>query len=194
LQTLPPETLSILQADQRDTGAAVTATRQVGRASLNLTGSRDWSRNNLNSAADVITSSAQVGENWMLSNFFQISSSFGINWTAAEKSTVGTTRALTGHFQPAFSWRRSGLQLAPVVSFNQTRTELLTGVLTNQLNTGQYGGRISWTMPGQFKFSTLSFEGNFNRNKSLLTGADLSDKALLLVWTLSWARQQELRR
>jgi hypothetical protein len=71
---------------------------------------------------------------------------------------------------------------------------LLAGVLSNQLNTGQYGGRITWTMPGEFKFSTLSFEGDFNRNKNLLTGADLSDKALLLVWTLTWARQQELRR
>jgi hypothetical protein len=194
LQTLPKETLSILQADQRDTGAALTATRQIGHASLNLTGSRDWTRNNLNPSADVITTSLLAGETWMLSNVFQIGSSFGINWTAAEKSTVGTTRALTGHFQPAFTWNRPGLQLAPIVSFNQTRTELLAGALSNQLTTGQYGGRISWTMPSEFKFSTLSFEGDFNRNKNLLTGADLSDKALMLVWTLTWARQQELRR
>src|SRR5262249_19406201 len=154
LQILPQETLSILQADQRVVGAALTATRQVGRASINLTGSRDWSRNNLNPAADVITSSLLAGENWVLSSFFQISSSIGVNWTAAEKSTVGTTRALTGHFQPAFSWRRPGLQVAPIVSFNQTRTELLAGGLSNQLNTGQYRGPLHLANPREITINT----------------------------------------
>jgi hypothetical protein len=162
----------------------------VGKASLTLSASRDWNRNNLNPLADLITSSVLTGANWAYNSFFQINSTFGVNWTAAEKINVGTTRALTGHFQPAFTFARPGIQVAPIVSFNESRTQLLGGTLTNNLNTGQYGGRITWTMPGDFKFSSLAFEGDLNHNKNILTGADLSDKSLFLVWTLTWNRQR----
>jgi hypothetical protein len=190
LQQLPPETLQLLEADQRDLGVTLTATRQVGKASLTLSGSRDWNRNNLNPLADIITSSVLTGANWAYNSFFQINSTFGVNWTAAEKINVGTTRGLTGHFQPAFTWTRLGIQLAPIVSFNESRTQLFGGTLTNNLNTGQYGGRVTWTMPGDFKFSSLAFEGDLNHNKNILTGADLSDKSLFLVWTLTWDRHR----
>jgi hypothetical protein len=188
-KTLPPEELTALEADQRDLGANLTVTRQVGKVSLSVTGARDWFHDNLTPAAGAITSSILAGVNWNYSTFFQLNSNIGLNWVAADKATVGGTRGLSWYLQPAFTWRRPGLQVAPLATSDQTRTELLGGFLANNLITAQYGGRVSWTMPGDFKFSTLSFEGDFNQNKNVVTGANLSDNSLFLVWTVTWGRQ-----
>jgi hypothetical protein len=187
--TLPPEELNALEADQRDLGANLTVTRQVGKVSLSVTGARDWFHNNLTSTASAITSSILAGANWNYSTFFQLNSNLGLNWVAADKATVGATRGLSWYLQPALSWRRAGLQVAPLATSNQTRTELLGGLLTNNFTTAQYGGRVSWTMPRDFKFSTLSFEGDFNQNKNIVTGTNLNTTSLFLVWTLTWGRQ-----
>lgn len=187
--TLPPEQLNALEADQRDLGANLTVTRQVGRVSLSLTGARDWFHNNLTSTASATTSSILAGANWNYSTFFQLNSNVGLNWVAADKATVGGTRGLSWYLQPAFTWQRAGLQVAPLANSNQTRTELLGGVLINNLTTAQYGGRVSWTMPGDFKFSTLSFEGDWNQNKNVVTATNFSNISLFLVWTLTWGRQ-----
>ncbi len=188
-KALPPEELKALEADQRDLGANLVVTRQVGKVSVSLTGARDWFHDNLTSTASTITSSILAGANWSYSTFFQLNSNVGLNWVAADKATVGGTRGLSWYLQPAFTWRRVGLQVAPLASSNQTRTQLLGGVLVNNLTTAQYGGRVSWTMPGDFKFSTLSFEGDFNQNKSIVSGTNFNTTSLFLVWTLTWGGQ-----
>jgi hypothetical protein len=188
-KTLPADELSALEADQRDLGANVAVTRQVGKVSLNLTGSRDWFHNNLTSSASAITSSILGGANWNYSTFFQLNSNLGVNWVAADKATVGNTRGLSWYLQPAFTWQRAGLQVAPLATSNETRTQLLAGLLLNDFTTTQYGGRVSWTMPRDFKFSTLSFEGDFNKSRNVVTGMDLGTTSLLLVWTVTWGRQ-----
>jgi hypothetical protein len=191
-KALPPEELVALDADQSDLGANLTVTRQVGKVSLNLSGARDWFHNNLTPTANAITSSVLAGANWNYSTFFQLNSNIGLNWVAADKATVGGTRALSGYLQPTFTWRRTGIQVAPLATYNQTRTELLAGILTNNFTVAQYGGRVSWTMPGSFKFSALSFEGDFNHNRNVVTGMDLRNKTLLLVWTMTWGHQVTL--
>jgi hypothetical protein len=187
---LTPVEQRALEADQRDVGTNLAVTRQVGKVSMNLSGSRDWLRNNLNSQASVITSSILAGANWNYSTFFQLSSSFGVNWTAADKTTLGGTRALSYHLQPTFLWSRAGLQVSPIAAFNQSHTELLGGILTSDNATSQYGGQTSWTMPRELKFSTLSFQGNISHNRNLLTGANLRNKSLFLVWTITWGHQK----
>lgn len=192
VQSLPPDQQNALKADQRDFGPNLTVTRQVGKVSISLSGARDWFHNSLTPTAGAITSSILAGANWNYSTFFQLNSNIGLNWVAADKATVGGTRALSGYLQPTFSWRRVGVQVAPLATYNQTRTELLTGILTNNLAIAQYGGRISWTMPGTFKFSALSFEGDFNQNRNVVTGTDQKSKTLFLVWTITWGRQMTL--
>jgi hypothetical protein len=187
---LTPVEQRALEADQRDVGANLAVTRQVGKVSMNLSGSRDWLRNNLNAQASVITSSILAGANWNYSTFFQLNSSFGVNWTAADKTTLGGTRALSYHLQPTFVWARAGLQMSPLAAFNQSHTELLGGFLTNDNATSQYGGQTSWTMPRALKFSTLSFQGNISQNRNLLTGTNLRNKSLLLIWTIIWGHQK----
>jgi hypothetical protein len=47
-------------------------------------------------------------------------------------------------------------------------------------------------MPGNPKFSTFSFEGDFNRFRNAVTGVELTDKTLALVWTIVRGRQRNL--
>ena len=184
---LPPDQQAALEADQRDLGSNLTVARQVGRWTLSLGGARDWFRNNLMTGADTITSSVLMGASLNAASFFQLNTNFSVNWISAEKSTIGGTRTLSGYLQPVFLWQKTHLQVQPVISYNQTRTELLTGILTNNLTTTQYGGRISWTMPGDLKFSTLSFQGNTTQSKDVISNTNIRDEVLALVWTVVWA-------
>ena len=69
---------------------------------------------------------------------------------------------------------------------------LETGILTNNSNTGQYGGRLMWTMPGEFKFSALSFEGDYTISRNPIVHQDIRTTTALLVWTLTWDHKQGL--
>ena len=191
VQALTPEQRIALEADQRDTGFNVNLTRQVGKTiSLNVGGARDWFRNNLIDGANTITSSILVGANWAPRGFFQLNANASTNWIAGDKSTVGGTRSLSGYLQPTFSWRRAGLQVQPVLSINQTQTLLLSNLLINDMLTQQYGGRIGWTMPGDLKFSTLSFEGDYTSSKNPVFGFKEQGTTLFLLWTICWGHKQ----
>ncbi|HUJ32185.1 MAG TPA: IPT/TIG domain-containing protein [Candidatus Acidoferrum sp.] len=192
VKALPLDEQLALEADQQDFGANLSLTRQVGKVMLSLGGSRDWFRNNLITGANSTTSSILVGGTWNYAAFFQLNANVSVNWVAADKSTVGTTRSLSGYLQPTFIWKRTGFQIQPLASYNQTQTVLGTGIFTNNFNTGQYGGRLSWTMPGEFKFSTLSFEGDYTINRSPLLNLDMRGTTALLVWTVAWGHKQAL--
>lgn len=140
--------------------------------------------------ADSITSSILTGANLNASTFFHLNANVSVNWISGEKSTVGGTRTLSGYLQPVFIWQRAGLQIAPAASYNQMRTELLGGIFTNNSAAAQYGGRLSWTMPGDLKISTLAFEGDFDQNRNLIAGTNQKDMVLGLIWTVVWGRQR----
>ncbi|HTS12729.1 MAG TPA: IPT/TIG domain-containing protein [Candidatus Limnocylindrales bacterium] len=192
VKALPPDEQLALEADQQDFGGNLSLTRQVGKVMLSLGGSRDWFRNNLITGNNSITSSVLVGGTWNYATFFQLNANVSVNWVAADKSTIGTTRSLSGYLQPTFIWKRAGFQVQPLASYNQTLTQLGTGIYTNNFNTGQYGGRLSWTMPGEFKFSTLSFEGDYTINRSPLLNFDMRGTTALLVWTIVWGHHQAI--
>ena len=192
LQGLSPDQQG--SQDQRDLSGDVNLTRQIGAVSLSVGGTRDWNRNNLFPSADTITSSLTFGTNLITRGFFQLNSQANANWVAADGLTVGTTRNITVYIQPAFSWKKSNLQLSPLITFTKGRTMLANGTLTSDTLTGQYGGRLSWTLPGVLKFSTFSLQGNYdqNRNDIMSMGQmaiDQRSTQLLVLWTATWGRR-----
>ncbi len=191
VRTLPLDQQLALEADQRDEGANVNLTRQVGKTlSLSVGGARDWFRDNLVQGANTITSSIIAGANWTARSYFQLNANVSSNWVAGEKSAVGETRNLSGYLQPTFAWKRAGLQVQPIASVNQSRTQLLGDILSNNMLTQQYGGRVVWNMPGEFKFSTLSMEGDYASSKNPVFALSQRGTTLFLLWTISWGHKQ----
>ncbi len=187
IEVLPADQKLAFEADQRDVGGNFSLTRQVGKkASLTFGATRDWFRNNLIQNGNTITSSVVGSANWVARPFFQINGNVSLNWVAGAGNTVGTTRNFSGFLQPTFTWKRTGLQLLPLASINQSRTLLLSDVLTNDLLSQQYGGRLSWTMPWKFKFSTLTLNGNYTDVKNPVAFYRQQGTTLYLLWTLSW--------
>ena len=99
-----------------------------------------------------------------------------MNWVAADGQTVGTTRNYTVSVQPAFVWKQQGVQLSPLVTMTAGRTVLTGGTATSDTYTGQYGGQLSWTMPGKLKFSTLSAQGSYNQNQAYVLRGSCRDE------------------
>ncbi len=187
VQALTEDQQLALEADQRDIGANLNVTRQVAKtASLTFSGTRDWFRNNLIANANTITSSLTMGTNWVARPFYQINGNVSLNWVAGAGGTVGTTTNFSGFLQQTLTWKRTGLQLLPIASINQTRTTLMGDILTSALLSQQYGGRVSWTMPRKLKFSTLTLNGNYSDVKNPIVVYRQQQVNLYLLWTLSW--------
>jgi hypothetical protein len=188
LQGQPPEQTGAL--DQRDVSGNINLSRQVGTVTMSVGGTRDWNRNNYFPTADTITSSLTLGTNWVTRSFFQLNSQFSANWVAADGVTTGTTRNLTAYVQPAFVWKKPALQVSPLISVMKGRTILANGSLTSDTLTGQYGGRISWTLPGALKFNTLSAQGSYNQNRNDILNMDQRSTQLIVLWTATWGRKK----
>jgi hypothetical protein len=180
------------ERDLRDRGLNANLTRTVGNVVLTLGGSRAWYRNAIVEGGNLVTTSMLVGANWNRGQFLQLNTNFGVNWATGEKSSVGATRTITASFQPMFTWRRTELSLTPIIGLNQMRTELANGAITSDQLSGQYGGRLSWNMPGAMRFSTLSCEGNFSHDRNYIWGTAFSDARLLVVWTMVWGYNRNL--
>ncbi|MGB0043677.1 MAG: IPT/TIG domain-containing protein [Terriglobales bacterium] len=176
--------------DQRDVSGNVNLSRQVGTVTMSAGGTRDWNRNNYFPTADTITSSLTLGTNWVTRGFFQLNSQFSANWVAADGLTTGTTRNITVYLQPAFVWKKPTLQVSPLISVMKGRTILANGSLTSDTLTGQYGGRVSWTLPGVLKFSTLSAQGSYNQNQDNIMNFDHRNTQLLVLWTATWGHKR----
>jgi hypothetical protein len=112
-----------------------------------------------------------------------------VNWVAADGLTVGTTRNITVYVQPALVWKKPALQVAPLVTFTKGRTLLADGMLTSNTLTGQYGGRITWTLPGVLKFSTFSAQGSYNQNRNTIMSINQPSTQLLVLWTATWGHK-----
>lgn len=187
LQSQPPEQAGA--QDQRDISGNITLSRQVGTVTITGGGTRDWSHNNLFPAASTITSSLTFGTNLVTKGIFQLNSQVNANWVASAGLTVGTTRNVTVYVQPAFNWKTPALQVSPLIALTKGRTILANGTLTSDTLTGQYGGRISWTLPGMLKFNTLSAQGNYNQNRNTIMGFDQRTTQLLVLWTATWGHK-----
>ena len=187
LQGMPP---SITGAqDLRDLYGSVAATRSIGITSLNLSGTRDWSRNNYLTSADTITSSINAGATFATRGFFQLVTEGDVNWVAADRLTVGITRTYSISVQPSASWKRTGLQVSPLMTISAGQTVLSGGIATSDTFAGQYGGQLSWTMPGKIKFSTLSAQGSYNQNHDHISMVETNTTQLLALWTITWGHK-----
>jgi len=187
LQGQPPDQTGA--QDQRDISGNVNLSRQVGNVTISAGGTRDWNHNNLFPEASTITSSLTFGTNLVTRTFFQLNSQVNANWVAAAGLTVGITRNVTVYVQPAFTWKKPSLQVSPLLTVTKGRTILANGMLTSDTLTGQYGGRISWTLPGVLKFNTLSAQGNYNQNRNTIMSIDQRSTQLLVIWTATWGHK-----
>jgi hypothetical protein len=109
-----------------------------------------------------------------------------LNWVAGAGDTVGTTRNFSAYVQPTLHWLRAGLQILPVASIDQGRNVLGNGTLTTDLLAQQYGGRVAWTMPRAFRFTTLTFDGEYDDAKDPIGAYHDSSTTLYLLATFSW--------
>jgi len=187
LQGQPPDQAGA--QDQRDLSGNLNLSRQVGTVTISGGGTRDWNHNNLFPEASTITSSLNFGTNLVTRGIFQLNSQVNANWVSADGLTVGTTRNITVYVQPALNWKKPALQVSPLITLTKGRTILANGTLTSDSLTGQYGGRISWTLPGVLKFSTFSAQGNYNQNRNTIMAFDQRTTQLLVLWTATWGHK-----
>jgi len=169
--------------DMRDINGKINLSRQVGTSSISIGGQRDWSHNTLFPASSTITSSLNVGANLVTKTIFQLNSQASVNWVAADGITTGTSRNISLNLQPAIVWKRPTVNLAPTITVTQGQTVLANGTQTNNILTGQYGGRVAWTLPGTLKFNTLSAQGSYNQSRNNLTGINQPTTMLLVILT-----------
>jgi hypothetical protein len=175
--------------DQRDISGNINLNRQVGTVTISAGATRDWNHNNLFPTASTITSSLTFGTNLVTKKFFQLNGQVNANWVAADGLTTGTTRNITVYVQPAFTWKKPALQVSPLVTVTKGRTILANGTLTADTLTGQYGGRVSWTLPGVLKFNTFAAQGNYNQNRDGIMNIDQRSTQLLVIWTATWGHK-----
>lgn len=174
-------------ADSRDIFSSVNFMRKVGYTTLTAAATRDWFRDNLTPENDTITSSIAAGANIApKKSIFKLTANFNANWVSADGATTGLSSTYTTYIQPSWNWKHPALQLAPLMTVSKARTVLTGGAATNDSFTGQYGGRLSWTMPGWGKFSTLSAQGSYNQNHDNVAHAEQDVTQLMVLWTLTF--------
>lgn len=175
--------------DIRDLSATVNLSHQVGTTTFSAGGTRDWNHNALFPLSSTITSTINAGANLVTRGFFQLNGQESVNWVAADRFTVGTSRTITSNLQPAFVWKRPSLQVSPLISVTQSQTILGNGTYTSKTLTLQGGGRLAWTLPGFMKFNTLSAQGTYNENRDNIAGIDRGTTQLFVLWTAVWGHQ-----
>ncbi len=174
-------------ADSRDISGSVKFSRKVGYTTYTAGATRDWFRDNLTPANDTITSSINLGANLApCKSIFKMTAQFNSNWVSANGATIGLSSTYTFYAQPSLNWKRPVVQLAPLLTLSKARTVLTGGVATSDTLNGQYGGRLSWTMPGRWKFSTFSAQGSYNQNKDNVANVEQDTTQLMVLWTLTF--------
>src|SRR5437016_11792266 len=181
-----PSGFTLIRPDTSDLGCNVSLSRSFNRFMLALTGSRDWFRNLALSTGNVITSSVGINSNFKAASFFQLNSNLSVNWTAADKNSIGGTTAITSFIQPMLQWQKTGLSISPLITVGQTRTVLSGGLLTADTLNQQYAGRLGWQWPSPLRFSTVTLEGSSAKLHNSISGADQADNRVSLLWTLVW--------
>jgi len=176
-------------ADMRDLAGTINISRQVGNQTLSLSAQRDWNHNTLFPTNSTITSSLSAGVNLVTHGVFQMNSQTSVNWVAADGFTAGTSRSVSFNLQPALVFKHPALQLAPLLTVTQAQTLLSSGTFTADTLTGQYGGRMAWTLPGVLKHNVLSAQGNYNQNRNSVTGLNQPTAQLFALLTTTWGHK-----
>ena len=187
LASMPPALTGA--ANTRDVSGTINLTRKVGATTLTIGGQRDWHDDMLFPVNSTITSSINAGAKVVTKGHFQLNSQASVNWVAANGLAVGDSRSVSVNVQPAIVWKKPAVQLAPIITVAQSQTVLSNGTLTNESLTGQYGGRITWKMPGVMKFSCVSAQGSYNQNKATVIGLNNPTTQLLAIWTVTWGHK-----
>jgi hypothetical protein len=173
--------------DSRDLSVNIKFTHKLSATTYTASASRDWFRDNLTPANNTITSSVHLGANLAEpKSIFHLSAQFNANWVAADGATTGNSSSYTANIQPSLNWKHPTVQFAPMLKFSRARTVLSSGTAINDTLNGQYGGRLSWTLPGIWKFSTFSAQGSYIQNRDYVAATHLDSTQLLLIWTLTW--------
>jgi hypothetical protein len=172
-----------LKVDQSRIGFNTSVTQRIGAMTLVVTGSRDWSRDQVTDKQNVITSAINASANWKVKSFFQLNSNVSANWKAGEPFSAGATRTITTDIRPTLTW--ASFSLAPQITVTKMTTLLGRSQLTVDTLVESYSGQLSWTMPGHLKFkNTLSVDAGWMRNSDGLIGADVTKPRLLVLWTV----------
>lgn len=168
-------------------------TQQLGTLSLTVGGSRNWFRDTVNERANNIITSLNFATNWTPANpWFQWNANVSVNWLAGERFSVGGSRMLTAYIQPTFNWTRTGLSLTPLVTLNQMSSQmlqLLEGAPIRRMTTGDmwmtnHGARVSWQLPGKYRYNVFSFEGSQAWMRDGISGLTQRSPRLLFLWTI----------
>jgi hypothetical protein len=165
-------------------GFNASLTENFSKFNFTITGSRNWFRDKANSAQSNIISSINLNTNWTPQSFFQLQSSFSINWFAGDKVQVGGNRVMIAYLQPAFTWQATGLSLIPLLTANYMKAKFAEGIVTNDTLNLNYGGRVSWRAPGRFQFNTFSVETGRTSFINRLSANTISTPRLLFLWTI----------
>ena len=176
-------------ANTRDVSGSINLSRKVGATTLIIGGQRDWLNDMLFPVNSTITSSINAGAKLVTKGHFQLNSQASVNWVAANGLAVGDSRSVSVNLQPTIVWKKPAVQLAPIITVAQSQTVLSNGTLTNEYLTGQYGGRVTWKMPGVMKFSCVSAQGSYNQNKAAVIGLNNPTTQLLAIWTVTWGHK-----
>lgn len=174
-------------ADSRDIYGSINFSRKVGYTTCTAGATRDWFRDNLTPSNDTITSSLSLGANLApAKSIFKMTAQFNSNWVSANGATIGLSSTYTTFVQPSLNWKQPSMQLAPLLTVSKARTVLTGDIATSDTFSGQYGGRLSWTMPGWWKFSTLSAQGSYNQNRDNVAHIEQDSTQLIVLWTLTF--------
>jgi hypothetical protein len=187
LLSMPPAVTGA--QDMRDVSGRINFSRRVGTMTLTMGGQRDWLHDTLFPEYSTITSTLNGGANLVTKGHFQLNSQASVNWVAADGLTVGDSRSISVNLQPALVWKKPAVQFAPLITVAQLRAALSNGTLTNDMLTGQYGGRFTWKLPGVMKFSTIAAQGSYLQNRNSVTGLNQPAAQLLAVWTATWGHK-----
>jgi hypothetical protein len=184
---------SVLKTDQRRFGVMTSVTemfnsKKGGSLMLNLIGTRNWLRDNINNNANNIVSTIGITPNWTPKPSVQIQGNYSVNWIVGETTTVGRTRVQTLFLQPTFQLARTGWSVIPLISINEMKAELAGGFQTSDLLNSQAGTRITYQLPGRLRFNSFSFEGTYNRSHNALTNTTVATPRFLVLWTLIGSR------
>ncbi len=194
VQAMSSDEQTALEADQRDSGADISVSRQVGKtATISLSGDRDWFHNNVIQGSNSISTSATGGVNWIPRPVMQFNGNISLSWLAGNGSTTGTTRNFSGYLQPSFRWQRTGIQVLPIASLNQSQTMLADRTLTDSILAQQYGGRAAWTMPHRLHFAVLTFNGEYDDTKDPVGAYRQQGTTLYMLATFSWDAKRPKR-
>ena len=196
--TVPAALLSMPPAvtgaqDMRNVSAGINFSRRVGTMTLTMGGQRDWLHDTLFPIYSTITSTLNGGANLVTKGHFQLNSQASVNWVAADGLTVGDSRSVAVNIQPALVWKKPAVQFAPLITVAQFQTTLSNGTLTNDMLTGQYGGRFTWKLPGVMKFSTVSAQGSYIQNRNSVIGLNQPAAQLLALWTATWGHKHTFK-